>query len=204
MNNIIEWVGPNGYQDKMTYITTPDIDSIEATKDNVIEWFIPERGPERTVRQRLDDLEKGYSVWYEVDEPYSRFISTWLTQALLHATEHSGQIDLDDWPAQHNDNDEIYIEFGYWRVQLWFTCQPPLDDEQLYMPQFDGVIFNKASHETMTFVLREYDDNIDGIIFCNNSANADKLVMDIVNRYFSELYKFPDKRNDAYYGGFDA
>ena len=204
MNNIIEWVGPNGYQENITYIAMPDIDITEDPTKDIIEWLIPKVSSKRTVQQRLDDLENGYSTWYEIDEPFSRFVCTWLTRALLHATEHSLPTDLDDWPAQHYDNEEIHFEFGYWEVQLWFTCQPPLHDDQLYKPQFDGVIFNKASHETMAFMLQEYDDNIDGIIFCNNSASADKFLNDLVRRYLSEVSNVSDKRNDAYCGGFHA
>ena len=134
--------------------------------------------------KRFDGQDK---IWYELLEPCSRLISTYLTNAFLHADEHSIVSILGEWPSQRLDNTKIDINAGVYRIQVTFTCQEPLGEDQCYMPQFDGAIFDTDTHEVMKFVLREYDDIIDGIIFCANAKPASKFVREMKRRYYSEV-----------------
>ena len=49
-------------------------------------------------------------------------------------------------------------------MDMKFTCEHPLGVDQIYTPQYDGIVYNIDNHDTMRVFIQEYDDYVFGCI----------------------------------------
>ena len=168
--------------------------------NNIIEWTIPENYFEQIIEQKSKRFENDGGEWYELMEPDSKIIAAYLTNALMHTFEHTLVPTPGEWPPEQYGGTVITMKFGAYLLKVEFSRQEPLGDNQLYMPQYEGIIFNTESHEAMKLVVREYDEIVDGlIIFLGEYRSVAKFIDDVIRRFFAEIYPLADDDDKRVY-----
>ncbi len=171
--------------------------------NNIIEWTIPENYLETIIEQKSMLFKDDGGEWYELMEPDSKIIAAYLTNALMHTFEHTFVPTPGEWPSEQYGGTVFATKFGIYLLKVEFSCQEPLGTDQIYMPQFEGIIFNTKTHEAMKVRVREYDDIVDGLImFLGKFRSVCNFIDDVVDRFFEEIYPLAaddDKRVYEYW-----